>query len=91
MYKKEIGVHTTNEYKDQSETKDGTLTSISVYVAVLVGKIHNGFRPKNPLHKKSCLPKDEFIIIIRSRAQILPCADLLVTANRINYDINRIN
>ena len=32
------------------------------YVAALVGKIHNGFRPVNPLHKKSCLLKDEFII-----------------------------
>ena len=32
------------------------------YVAVLVDKNHNGFSPVNPLHKKSCLPKDELII-----------------------------
>ena len=31
-------------------------------VAVLVDKNHNGFRPVNPLHKKSCLPKAELII-----------------------------
>ena len=31
-------------------------------VAALIGKIHNGFRPVNPLHKKSCIQKDEFII-----------------------------
>ena len=31
-------------------------------VAALVVKFHNGFRPVNPLHKKSCLQIDEFII-----------------------------
>ena len=33
-----------------------------VPVAALVGKIHYGFRPVNPIHKKSCLQIDEFII-----------------------------
>ena len=32
------------------------------HAAALVGKIHNGFRPVNPLHKKPYSQIDEFII-----------------------------
>lgn len=31
MYKKEIDVHTSNEYKGQSETKDGPSTYFKKY------------------------------------------------------------
>ena len=35
---------------------------LDIFVAAFVGKIHNGFRPVNPLHKKSRLHIDEFIV-----------------------------
>ena len=62
-------------------------------VAVLVNKNHNGFSPVNPLHKKSCLPKDELIICrvdVKIWVRVEGVKRIPIGARRDHYAIEEI-